>query len=247
MIHFIYRYCRNKFSPTPQQALWSISWLSRIIIFFNLTLIAGFFFLMPIDLDNGIRYAIPHHCKYHTIKDIPSQTEKDIRDISCTIKKAVHSLEKSSSSFIATFSPMVPLFALSTATCIFLFNIVINTSKYFKYVSYHITTKKELDRLTGCIRILNRNERSESILKVYFFDYRKKECQISEIPTTHRAGAEYTTLVENEPLEFSLLSSQADAARAAPNKIDIVISTTSGKIVCIRGKDYWKPKQISKV
>ncbi|WP_394252973.1 hypothetical protein [Vibrio profundi] len=195
--------------------------------------------------DSGVPYISPPQCNYHTIQEMPNQIDRDIRNTFCTINKAAHSLENSSNSFIATFSPLLPLFALSTATSIFLFNIVINTSKYFKYVSYHITTGKDHDRHAGRIRILNQNEISESIVKVYFFDYRGKECQVSEVPITHRRGTEYTTLAENEPLELNLLPSQAEAASSSPNKIDIAISATSGKIKCIRGKDYWKPKRVS--
>ena len=246
MIHFIYRYCRNTFSPAPPKALLFISMASRAIIILNLTLIGGFIYFMNIHQDSGRPSNTHPECKYSEIKNLPIQTERDIRNISCSVEKAIHSLENSSNSFIATFSPLIPIFALITATCIFLFNIVINTSKYSKYISYHITTGQELNRITGRIKFLNQNEISESILKVYFFDYRGKRCQVSEIPFIHRSGDEYTILARYEPLELNLLPNQADAVRSAPNKIDIAISATSGKIICVRGKEDWKPKQISK-
>ncbi|TOP14267.1 hypothetical protein CGH26_12360, partial [Vibrio parahaemolyticus] len=88
----------------------------------------------------------------------------------------------------------------------------------------------------------NENEGYLSISKAYFLDSSQKQSVYSEIPITTFDMHNTLLLKSGEPLKLRLQPSQAQVARTFPGKIDIVLSSANGKIMCVRCKENWKPK-----
>ncbi|WP_102313231.1 hypothetical protein BCV29_11615 [Vibrio cyclitrophicus] len=229
----------------PRKGILWLAASSRFLILSCFVMIALFMCAMHVNKETKVPYSTPKQCKTESIKDIPSMLGKELRAINCSTKKAIHSLESSRNSLVATIWPSIPLIALLLTTSVFLFNIAVNTYKHLRYLTYYITTQKYRYKVSGSVRITNQNEVSEHLIKAYFFDYSGKRCCVSEIPFPHKNGNEASILAAGESVELTLLPSQAEVARATPKKIDIVLSAVSGKITCVKGKEYWKPKQIS--
>ncbi|MCG9599691.1 hypothetical protein L1D16_01860 [Vibrio sp. Isolate31] len=227
----------------PRKGILWLAASSRVLIFICFAAVALFMYAMYINKDAEIPYSPPKQCKSASIKAIPSMLEEKLTAIDCSITKAIHSLESSRNSLVAAIWPAIPLIALLLTTSVFLFNIAVNTYKHLRYITYHITTQKYLYKVSGSIRITNLNEVSEHLIKAYFFDHSGKKCCVSEIPFPHKNGNEASILTAGESVELTLLPAQAEVARATPKKIDIVLSAASGKITCVKGKKYWKPKQ----
>lgn len=232
--------------PHPKEALLKLATTSKVFVLLSFFVVIAF--MIAIHLNNNAetsyRSGSSKKCEQASIKALPTVLEKELRAITCSIEKATHSLERNRNSLVAIMWPLLPVFALLTTTSIFIFTIAVNTYKHFQYVTYNIETQKNQNKTSGMVRIINQNEVSEYILKAYFFDYSDKKCNVSEIPLTKKNDSTYIELSSGKPLELTLLPHQAEAARSTPNKIDIALSATSGKIMCIRGKDYWKPEQI---
>ncbi|MCY9866365.1 hypothetical protein OTK49_27900 [Vibrio coralliirubri] len=232
--------------PHPKEALLRLATTSKVFVLLSFFVVIAF--MIAIHLNNNAetsyRSGSSKKCEQASIQALPTVLEKELRAITCSIEKATHSLERNRNSLVAIMWPLLPVFALLTTTSIFIFTIAVNTYKHFQFVTYNIETQKNQNKTSGMVRIINQNEVSEYILKAYFFDYSGKKCNVSAIPLTKKSDSTYIELPSGKPLELTLLPHQAEAARSAPNKIDIALSATSGKIMCIRGKDYWKPEQI---
>ncbi|MEZ8518027.1 hypothetical protein AB6D50_21155 [Vibrio cyclitrophicus] len=247
MINSISRIYRNKVMPSPKKAIIRLATTSKVFVLLCFFVVGAF--TIAIHLNNNAETSHSSgpskKCEQASIQALPTVLEKELRAITCSIEKATHSLDQNSDSLVTIMWPLLPVFALLTTTSVFIFTIAVNTYKHFQYVTYNIETQKNQNKTSGRVRVINQNEVSEYLLNAYFFDYSGKKCNVSEIPLTKKGDSTYIELPSGKPLELTLLPHQAEAARSAPNKIDIALSTTSGKIMCIRGKDYWKPEQIS--
>ncbi|MEQ6344540.1 hypothetical protein [Vibrio cyclitrophicus] len=248
MFNSILRFYRNVLMVSPRNGILGLAFTSRVLILVCLVIAGVFMFAIYLDNNTDTPYYSPkEQCKSNSIQAIESKLEKELTTLNCSITKVMHSIENNRNSLMAALWPILPLFAFLLTISVFLFNVAMNTYKHFRYITYHISTQTYRYKVTGTIRIMNQNEVSESVLKAYFFDYSGKECMVSEIPFPHPNGQEASVLAAGESIELNLMPVQAKVARAAPNKIDIVLSAASGKITCVRGKEYWKPKQISQL
>ncbi|CAK1724466.1 hypothetical protein [Vibrio crassostreae] len=233
--------------PSPRKAILRLATTSKIFILLCFFVVGAF--TLAIHLNNNAKTSHgsspSKKCMPASIKALPTVLEKELRAITCSIEKATHSLDRNSNSLVTIMWPLLPVFALLTTTSVFIFTIAANTYRHLQYVTYNIETQKDQNKTSGRMRVINQNEVSEYLIKAYFFDYSGKKCNVSEIPSPKKGDTPYIELSSGKPLELTLLPHQAEAARSAPKKIDIALSTTSGKIMCIRGEDYWKPEQIS--
>ncbi|XNH89623.1 hypothetical protein BCS91_06615 [Vibrio cyclitrophicus] len=247
MINSISRIYRNKVMPSPKVAILRLATTSRVFVLLSFFVVIAF--TAAIHLSNNAETSYSSgpskKCKQASIQALPTALEKELRAINCSIEKATRSLDRNSNSLITIMWPLLPVFALLTTTSVFIFTIAANTYRHLQYVTYNIETKKNQNRTSGRMRVINHNEVSEYLLQAYFFDYSGKKCNVSQIPFPKKDDSTYIELPSGKPLELTLLPHQAEAARSAPNKIDIALSATSGKIMCIRGEGYWRPEQVS--
>ncbi len=243
MLRTIFRLRRNYLVPSPRQAVVFQSHVSRAFIACNIfVIILTLWGTVEFDIDSSNAFWA-ENCSYSYFESIQDPLRRELSDLNCEIKEINHKVKNMGTSFFTQMQPVLTIVAISTASFGFLFNVIITSYKWASYATYKISTNRVVNEFSGEVIITNENEGYLSISKAYFLDNSQRQSVYSEIPITTFDMHDILLLKSGEPLKLRLLPSQAQVARTFPGKIDIVLSSANGKIMCVRCKENWKPKK----
>ncbi|HHP0514137.1 TPA: hypothetical protein ACRZ3R_004980 [Vibrio harveyi] len=246
MFRTLCRVYRNKISKPPRiailrQAIWSRLFVACALILIGLSVYG----IHQFD-DDSNHTSGSYDCvlpKVNSIESITDPIQKELASLACELKHISKETGKSEKPFFSKVSPLLTLLALSLAATGLLFNVIIASYRWTNYVTYEISTSRNANRFSGSVTLKNKNEMCLTISKAYFKDCRQQKSVYSEIPLITLDKNDVVFLKYGEPIRLKLLAYQAEIAQTFPDKIDIVLSTNTGKAMCIRGKADWKPNE----